>query len=61
MANQEKNRYIGDGVYAEFDGYNIILRVDDHKSEPLVYLESSAMSSLIDFSNECFKKEANHE
>jgi hypothetical protein len=38
--------YIGDGVYARFDGYAIGLSVGDHRDEPVVWLEPSVMSAL---------------
>jgi hypothetical protein len=41
--------YLGDGVYASFDGYQIWLRVNDSDSEPLVALEAAVMHSLIGY------------
>jgi hypothetical protein len=38
--------YLGDGVYASFDGYQIWLHLNDHRSQPLIALDSSTMSSL---------------
>lgn len=39
-------RYIGDGVYASFDGYQIWLRVGSHEAMPLVALEPSVLEAL---------------
>jgi len=44
-----KHRYIGDAVYAEYDGHNINLRLNDHRSEILIVLEPDVMDTLIGF------------
>ena len=31
MDDNKNKDYLGDGVYAEFDGYNIWLRANDHR------------------------------
>ena len=41
--------YIGDAVYAAFDGYGIELRLNSHESECVVYLEPPVLQSLIHF------------
>ena len=41
--------YLGDGVYAEFDGYHIQIRVDSHESEVVVYLEPEVLKSLNEY------------
>lgn len=38
--------YLGDGVYATFDGYNICLSLGSHDDEPVVYLDPSVMKAL---------------
>jgi len=41
-----KTEYIGDGVYAEFDGLGIWLRTGDHRKEladDSIYLESDVL------------------
>ena len=46
MAEPEKfARYLGDGVYADFDGYHITLAANDHRNV-VIYLEPSVMSAL---------------
>lgn len=40
-------RHIGDGVYVSFDGYQIVVRVNDHRSEPVLFLEPEVMKALI--------------
>jgi hypothetical protein len=41
--------YIGDAVYAHFDGYGIELKLDSHESKCAVYLEPEVMQNLIEF------------
>jgi len=43
-----KPTYLGDGVYASFDGYQIWLAVNHH-SHKVVALEPDVMSSLLDY------------
>ena len=50
---EEKERknhcYIGDGVYAEFDGFGIWLRTGNHKDylcDNKIYLEPSVLKDL---------------
>ena len=46
-----KQKYLGDGVYASFDGYHINLAVNHHENH-VVALELEVMESLIKFSKE---------
>lgn len=41
--------YLGDGVYATFDGYHIELRVGAHHNPPVAFLEPSVMDKLIEY------------
>lgn len=41
--------YLGDGLYASFDGYQIVLRANDLRGGPTVYLPSDVMTALNDF------------
>lgn len=45
MAEFEK-RYLGDGVYASFDGYQVWLHVNHHEAPPCVALEPSVIDAL---------------
>ena len=50
--------YLGDSVYAEYDGYGIWLRTDHHEEYQAtnnIYLEPELMQSLVNFAN--MKKE----
>ena len=45
----DKNVYLGDGVYAEFDGYGVWLRTGDHRDELCdnkIYLDPGVMEKL---------------
>ena len=44
--------HLGDGVYAEFDGYGIQLRANDHRDElctDRIYLEPDVIQKIVDF------------
>ena len=43
-------KYIGDGVYASFDGYQIWLSINDHNNK-VVALEPEVMEQLIEYYN----------
>lgn len=53
----EETEYIGDGVYAIFDGFGIWLHANDHRNPTdKVYLEPSGLKSLNDFAARCYVK-----
>lgn len=41
--------HLGDGVYASIGGGMIGLAVNDHRSEPVVWLEPATLDALIEF------------
>ena len=41
--------HLGDGVYATFDGYGVELRVNDHRNDPVAYLEPAVVAELVRF------------
>jgi hypothetical protein len=41
--------YLGDGVYARFDGYYIRLSVNDHRAEPVIAIEAPVLRALIEY------------
>jgi hypothetical protein len=41
--------YLGDAVYAYFDGNGIELRLNSHDTPCVVYLEPEVMSALAEF------------
>ena len=45
----EQERYLGDGVYASFDGYHIILDLRGQDSTTRIALEPIVLDALIGF------------
>lgn len=43
------HKYLGDGVYASFDGFQIWLHVGDHRNAPVVALEASVLAALNEY------------
>lgn len=41
--------YLGDGVYASFDGFQIWLHLNDHRSRPLIALDFRTYSQLLNY------------
>lgn len=51
--------YLGDGVYALFDGWGIWLHANDHLNPTdRVYLEPEVFTALVGFKKRCDKKAA---
>lgn len=51
MTPEERNKheYLGDAVYAEYDGYHIILRTEDHRDfhcNNKIFLDSDVLHAL---------------
>jgi len=48
--NKSIQDYLGDGVYIEFDGYNIILKANHHITPTdIIYLEPNVLANLLSF------------
>lgn len=45
----QMSRYLGDGVYASFDGHHVWLHVGDHRNRPVVALEPEVLAALNDY------------
>ena len=44
----ENQTYLGDGVYAEFDGYGIVLKANHHENPTdRIYLEPAVYHALV--------------
>ena len=55
----EKGVYLGDGVYASFDGYQVWLAVNHHTNK-VVALEPAVITNLVNYINTIYKtKEEN--
>jgi hypothetical protein len=49
-AVMSKKAYIGDGVYVDYDGWNLILTAEDGiKATNTIYLEPDVLRSLLDY------------
>ena len=51
-----EEEYLGDGVYASFDGYQIWLAVNHHSNQ-VVALEPDVMKALINYYNNILLKQ----
>ncbi len=49
--------YIGDAVYAHFDGHGIELKLNSHLNQRAVYLEPEVMQNLIEFWKAKYEKD----
>lgn len=49
-----KETYLGDGVYASFDGWQICLRAPRENGDHIVFLEPQLWRSLTMFAAECW-------
>jgi hypothetical protein len=49
MADESRHRYLGDGVYASFDGHHVWLRVGSHDAEPGIALEPEVFAALVQY------------
>lgn len=49
MGDDQDMDYIGDSVYVSHDGYQIWLRLNDHRSPALVALEPGVLANLDDY------------
>lgn len=51
-ADLHNPQYVGDGVYAWWDGWQVWLCVGHHANDPVVALEPSVMHSIIRYGQE---------
>ena len=54
--DREEN-YLGDGLYASFDGWNIWLRAPRENGDHMVALEPSTYDTLNNFARTAWKRE----
>lgn len=48
--------YLGDAVYAWFDGYHICLTLNDHRNPTMIALEPSVLRALRDYEDRIWGK-----
>lgn len=53
----ENEVYLGDGVYAEFDGFSVVLDLRGQDSTTSIALEESVFDALVAFGNRKFEKD----
>jgi hypothetical protein len=51
----EKETYLGDGLYASFDGYMITLRAPRDNGDHWVGLEPEIFAALVTYAAQCWK------
>jgi hypothetical protein len=49
----ENPTYLGDAVYAQFDGLGVSLKLNHHEAPTLIYLEPEVIHNLIAFYTNC--------
>lgn len=54
MPERGEETYIGDGVYASFDGYHIWLRAPREAGDHFIALEPSVYSALMRYADTVF-------
>lgn len=52
-----EDRYLGDGVYASFDGYQIWLAANHHENK-VIAIDSDTMRRLVEYTNDIYKTNA---
>jgi hypothetical protein len=50
------HRYLGDGVYASFDGFQIWLHVGDHRNPPVVAIEPAVFNALVAYAGRHWRR-----
>lgn len=52
----ELTRYLGDGVYATFDGFGLEIKINDHRNPVAVVLEPDVLIRMVQFLDEHQRK-----
>ena len=55
VENQARYQYLGDGVYASFDGYQVWLHVGSHTNRPVVALDEEVLKALVQYDRDVRK------
>lgn len=56
-----RDEYLGDGVYASFDGYHIILDLRGQDNTTRIALEPPVMAALVKYRDDAMKKVEKHQ
>ena len=54
MADEQEETYLGDGLYASFDGWQIKLRAPRESYDHVVYLEPEVYRELVRYAGKCY-------
>lgn len=46
--------YLGDAVYASFDGLMIGLSLNDHRNKPVIFLEPEVFEALVKYASQFY-------
>lgn len=49
---RERTNYLGDGAYAEFNGWDVVVYCDRENGRHYVHLEMAHLQQLVDFVRE---------
>ena len=60
MSEEEEKTYLGDGVYATYDGYGMTLTANVPTTDK-IYIEPAVLSALQMFWKRCTSQEEKHE
>ena len=55
--DEDHETYIGDGLYASFDGWQIKLRAPQSHGDQIVFLEPTVLRNLMGFAKDIFKED----
>ena len=47
------SEYLGDGVYVKDEGHQLAISVNDHRNEPVVFLDPYALKALVRYAKRC--------
>ena len=51
-----EDTYLGDGVYASFDGYHIVLDLRGQDDTTKIALEPEVLNALVKYADRCYPK-----
>lgn len=47
MSENKNETYLGDGVYAEYDGFHVTLKGNAYFQDNVIYLDANALSEFL--------------
>ncbi len=49
MREEFPQMYLGDGVYANYDGYHVVLELKEQESAPKIFLDPDVIKAMGDY------------